>query len=240
MSAAPRLLLASAALLLSAGFIQIHDEVVVRGIGGAIVRRHVVAPDAEELERLLDLRAKTRKEREERRASSEKLRAALCEAITSKPEMWDSCRWEGTTLIVEKRYPRDGTPFATAEDSHASFALHHYLGTPIARPPFPLLGIGPLMQDDREHRAYIADLREKGFELDLRVRMPGPMIFKWGEAVDDGSREVFVDLLDEWPWSDSILMSDRGLLYRSWFHFLLIGGAFIGLFAWSRFYRRNL
>ena len=147
------------------GFIEIRDEAIVKASGAAVARRTVASPEAAELETLLDdLRAKDPdpKARHQAKQFDKNFRASICDAITEK-KSWDSCRWDGTTLVVEKHYGRHESPFSSVEKDTATFALHHWLSNGITRPPFPLVNIGPVMRDDEEHRAFIRDLRDKGF-----------------------------------------------------------------------------
>lgn len=208
------------------GFLQVHDDVVVRGSGAARVRRTVVLVDTTKTDELLErLRAKEDpKSRREGKRQLAELRSEICEAVTTGKASWDRCRWEGSTLVVEKRYGQDESPFSSSERGLSSFALHHFLSTPITRPPFPLLGVGPVMQDDDEHRRAIAELRRLGYALDVTIRMPGKIRMLWGKPVEDGGDVVFVDLLDDWPEErqDTFLLSEAGLLHSETFHLVLM------------------
>lgn len=222
-----RAVLALSAFLLSTAFIQIHDEAIIKGDGGAKVRRTVASKTSEDLERLLEeLRQKEKEpgKADKERADMQKFRDEICKAVTRNPELWHTCRWEGTTLVVEKSYSKKNSPFSSEDGGITTFALHHFLSNGITRPPFPLIGVGPVMQDDAEHRRYIRDLQANGYELDLTIRMPGEITYLWGENVKGRGRTVKVNLLEEWPEErvETYLMSRAGILQQGWFHAVVI------------------
>jgi len=234
---------ALACFFLLSGFIQVHDEVTVRGSGGAVVHRTVRSSAAEDLEKLLDrLREEGKIPTEDKRQIQfrESMQAAIQEAPTGIKGGWDSAWYEGATLHLKKSYSMKKSPFSSAEKEQATFALHHFLSNPITRPPFPLMGTGPIQQSDAEHAAFIRDLQGKGYRLDLTVHMPGKIFYRWGDKVRDGADTVGIDLLEPWPEerTETFLMSDRGLLHREWLHLLLVGILFLALFIWMRSLRR--
>lgn len=220
----PILLLCAAAILLP-GYMQIRDEVTVRGSGGAVSKRTVTISGADDLDRVLDLvPERQRGEKQRRKLQEDELRAKICEGLTKSKDGWQLCRWEGNALVVERSWSKRDSPFSSAENGYATFALHHWLSNGITRPPFPLVGIGPVMQDDPQHRAFIRDLKSKGFVLETKVTMPGEITMLWGENVRDRGRTVTIDLLEEWPAerSETFVMSKAGLLYSPLFHYAVI------------------
>lgn len=232
-----RAVLALASFLLSTAFIQIHDEAVIKGNGGATVRRTVASKDSADIEKLLeDLRQKEKDpaKAKQERTDAQKLRDSLCEAVTRGDELWDDCRWEGTTLIVQKHYGKNDSPFSSEDRGDVSFALHHFLGNAITRPPFPLLGVGPVMQDDEPHRKFIRDLQALGYELDLTIRMPGEIFYLWGTPVRNAGNRVTIDLLAPWPpdREETFIMSKGGLLQQGWFHFIVIFTLLAAAYLW--------
>lgn len=222
---APRLLVLAFAFLLLPGHVQIRDEATVRGSGSAVARRTVTISGVDELDRVLELvPERERGEKQRRKLQSEELKAKICEGLTKNPEYWELCHWEGNALIVEKSWSKRESPFSSAHDGMTTFALHHWLGNGITRPPFPLIGVGPVMRDDREHRDFIENLRKQGFVLELKITMPGEIRMLWGKNVKDGQRTVMIDLLEEWPEErqETFIMSEGGLLYSPVFHGVII------------------
>lgn len=239
---ASRLLVLALAFVLLPGHMQIRDEAIVRGSGSAVAKRTVTISGADELDRVLELvPERERGEKQRRKLQAEELKAKICEGLTKDPALWELCHWEGNALIVEKSWSKRESPFSSAENGMTTFALHHWLGNGITRPPFPLIGIGPVMRDDREHRDFIEDLRKQGFVLELQITMPGEIRMLWGKNVKDGQRTVTVDLLEEWPEDrpESFIMSEGGLLYSSVFHAVVIFTITIFGLIWMRRAKRD-
>jgi hypothetical protein len=237
-----RLALLCLAFVLLPGFVQIRDEVTVRGSGGAVAKRTVTISGADDLDRVLDLMPeRTRGEKQLRKLQSDELRAKICEGLTKDPRYWQLCHWDGNALVVERSWSKRESPFSSSENGMATFALHHWLSNPITRPPFPLVGIGPVMQDDAEHRAFIRDLKEKGFVLEVKVNMPGEIRMLWGKNEKNGRRSVTIDLLEPWPeeLTETFIMSKEGLLYSPVFHYVVIFILMIVAFIWMRLAKRG-
>jgi hypothetical protein len=97
------------------------------------------------------------------------------------------------------------------------------------------------MRDDDEHRAFIRDLKQKGFVLEVKVAMPGEIRMLWGKNVKDGRRSVTIDLLEAWPEdrTESFIMSEGGLLYSPVFHFVVIFALTIAGIIWIRRAKRD-
>ena len=233
-----QLLLLCAAAILLPGYMQIRDEVTVRGSGGAVAKRTVTISGADDLDRVLELvPERQRGEKQRQKLQEDALRAKICEGLTKSEDGWQLCRWDGNALVVERSWSKSDSPFSSSENGYATFALHHWLSNSITRPPFPLVGIGPVMQDDAEHRAFIRDLKAKGFVLETKVTMPGEITMLWGENVRDRGRTVTIDLLEEWPAerTETFVMSKAGLLYAPPFQFaVVIALASIGLIVMRR------
>lgn len=239
---ASRVPLAVLAFLLLPGYVQIRDVATIRGSGGAVAKRTVTINGGEELERLLDLvPERSRGEKQKRTLDRNELKAKLCEGLTKDPSYWQVCHWEGNALVVERSWSERESPFSSSENGKATFALHHWLGNSITRPPFPLIGIGPVMRDDAEHRKFIRDLRANGFVYELRVEMPGEIRMLWGKNVKSGWRTVTIDLLEPWPEerTETFIMSNAGLLYSPVFHFTLICIVTIVGIIWVRNAKRG-
>uniref|UniRef100_A0A832MM93 Uncharacterized protein n=1 Tax=Eiseniibacteriota bacterium TaxID=2212470 RepID=A0A832MM93_UNCEI len=207
--------------MLLPGDLRIHDEAIVDGAGGALARRTVTVVGATSVEQRLDRFAERLLrpgERDSLRRRAGALRRALCRAITSGRDGWTSCRWRDSALVVERRYAAGRSPFSSGGAGQVSFALHHFLAQPTTRPEFPLIGLGPVMRDDPEHRAFIADLVAHGHQHTLTVRMPGRIWWRWGERVADGGHAATVDLPAPWPETrESFIISDSDPLHAPWF-----------------------
>jgi hypothetical protein len=237
-----RLVVVALAPLLLTGFLEIHDEAIIKGSGAAVVRRTVKSPAVDELENLLENLRKNDGEKEAKtsRELNAEFKKKLCDGITGMKDGWERCRWEGNTLIVERSYSRKESPFSSSENGYTTFALHHFLSNKITYPPFPLVGIGPVMQSDDAHRSMIRDLQDKGYKLDLTIRMPGKIRMLWGKNVKDGGTTVFINLLDEWPEerAETFIMSEAGLLYSQTFQMIVIIALVTAGIAWMRWAKR--
>ncbi|MGK2860194.1 MAG: hypothetical protein ACSLFQ_23605 [Thermoanaerobaculia bacterium] len=240
---AARLLLLVFAGVFLPGYVQIRDVATIRGSGSAVAKRTVTISGADDLDRVLALvPERERGDKQRRKLEAEELKTKICEGLTKDPKYWELCRWEGNALIVEKSWSKRESPFSSAHEGQTSFALHHWLGNEITRPPFPLIGVGPIMQDDKKHRDFIRDLREKGFVLELKIIMPGEIRMLWGENVTGGLRTVTIDLLEEWPQErqETFIMSEGGLLYSPVFHAVIIFILTILGIIWVRRAKRDV
>jgi hypothetical protein len=228
----------AATVLALCGFVRIHDEAVIGGDGGALARRSVSLEGVRSMEELfhqVEQDFLTPEQREEIHAHDRDLRGAICRSIVAKRDGWTSARFSDSSLVVERRYASGDSPFSSAEIGQVTFALHHWLGNGITRPEFPLVGVGPVMRDDAEHRAYIAGLVAHGYAHDLTIRMPGRIRLLWSERVRDAGRVVKIDLLEEWPDErDTFIVSDADLLHTGWFITLGIAAFMIGMLVMLR------
>ena len=231
-------LAAGLAMLTLCGFVRIHDEAVVGGDGGALARRTIGAAGQGSLDSSLDAfadRFMPPVERAQVRRDRRRLRQAVCASLTSAQGGWQRCRYSDSTLIVERRYAAEESPFSSAEIGEVTFALRRWFANGLTRPEFPWMGVASDTEDHGPPRAAIADLRARGYVHDLTIRMPGRIRRQWGQKLRGGGRSTRLDLLEPWPAErETFVVSDADLLHTTWFITLVIAVFMIGMLVMLR------
>jgi hypothetical protein len=224
-----RLCLGTIAFVGLTGFVQIQDEALIDSSGGSVMRRKVSLSSPEKLIELLpDISQPKPKLTPSLQTLSD---VSLCAEFTKQPIGWDNCRFEGTTLILEKSYSAQKSPFSSSgdyESSDVTFALHRWFSNPIMKLPVELHGVSlPVALHDEAGQEIIRNLQASGSVYKLTVRMPGKIKWLWGKTIAHGSTTTVINLLE--PQTDEsneyYILSEpdllHSLLYSKWVHLLL-------------------